>query len=98
MSFWVAPERHAEFEVLYEAEIRPWLAEQGIEEYPGRGRPTIDGVFSRLFVFPNPALIDSAHMRVRSNREFIERLGQYGEVFDSQEDGSGSHSVHTAPL
>lgn len=54
ISFWVPSERHAEFAVLYEAEIRSWLAEQGIEEHPVRGRPTIDGVFPCLFVFPNP--------------------------------------------
>jgi hypothetical protein len=87
MSFWVAPERQAEFEVVYEAEIRPWLAEQGIEEYPGRGRPTIEGVFSRLFVFPNPALIDSARHRLLGNRDLPELLRRFGQAFDSQQDG-----------
>ena len=101
LSFWVPPERHAEFELVYETEIRPWMEAQGFDESPDSGRPTIADVFSRLYVFANPARIDSAREHLRGNRELLESLRRYGERFDSQEDGGrlkAAFRAYRAPL
>ena len=101
LSFWVPPERHAEFEVVYEAEIRPWMEAHGLQAYPGPGRPTLEGVFSRLYVFPNADLIDSTRQALRGNRELLEALRRYGKTFDSKEDGGllkAAFRTYRAPL
>jgi len=54
-SFWVAPERRAEFAAAYEQEVAPLLADFGLIASPLQSRPTADSVFSLLFVQPSPA-------------------------------------------
>jgi ligand-binding sensor domain-containing protein/serine phosphatase RsbU (regulator of sigma subunit) len=51
LSFWMPPERVADFEAVYEERIVPLLKERGLVESTQQGRPTVDGVFSRLFEF-----------------------------------------------
>ena len=52
LSFWVPPERMADFGATYEEQVAPALATQGLEASSTRGRATVDSVFSRLFDFP----------------------------------------------
>ena len=51
LSFWVPPERMAEFEGTYAEQIVPILEKHGLVESPVHGRATVDSVFSRLFSF-----------------------------------------------
>ena len=52
LSFWVPPERMAEFEQIYEEQVVPILdlEKYGLLPFNRRGRATPDSVFSRLFV------------------------------------------------
>ena len=55
LSFWVPPERMAEFEAAYEKQVLPLLKEQGLVEASRRGRVTSDSLFSRLFELLSPS-------------------------------------------
>ena len=48
LSFWVPPERMAEFQAAYEEQVVPILEKHGLVETFQRGRATVDGVFARL--------------------------------------------------
>ncbi len=87
VSFWVPPDQQDEVAALYEAEIRPWMESQGLQASAESGRPTVPGVFSRLYEFPNPSLIDSARHRMRADRYLREHMREWGETYHSQEDG-----------
>ena len=64
LSFWVPPERMAEFEAAYEEQVVPILKKHGLVESSERGRATADS-FSRLFAVENPtaATIKKEHSR-----------------------------------
>lgn len=49
LSFYVPPNRMAEFEAVYNAKVAPILKTHGLMESAQRGRATVDNVFSRLF-------------------------------------------------
>ena len=49
LSFWVPPERMAEFEIAYETTLAPLLKPHGLVASSERSRATADSVFSRLF-------------------------------------------------
>ena len=87
LSYWVPPDRVGEFETLYNEEIRPWMEARGLQQHPSRGRATVPGVFSRLYVFPTAAAIDSARDDLRNNRDLLDRMRQHGERFGSKEPG-----------
>jgi signal transduction histidine kinase/CheY-like chemotaxis protein/streptogramin lyase len=55
LSFWVPPEKMAEFTQVYAEEVVPFLREHALVESSVEGRPTAQGVFSRLFEFSSPA-------------------------------------------
>ena len=54
LSFWVPPERMAEFESAYQQQVAPFLQERGFVASAEPGRATVDSVFSRLFEFDSP--------------------------------------------
>ena len=84
LSFWVAPERMAEFQNLYETEILPWYEERGLVEHPGSGRATVDSVFSRLFVFSSAAEFHEARDRLRKDPTLLDMARKYGPQFGSR--------------
>jgi len=84
LSFWVAPDRLAEFENLYQTEILPWYEERGLLKYPGAGRATVDSVFSRLFVFSSAAEFHAARERLRKDPELLDMAREYGPQFGSK--------------
>lgn len=51
LSFWVPPERMADFDAAYEKQVAPHLAERNLAASPARGRATVDSVYSRLFAY-----------------------------------------------
>jgi hypothetical protein len=55
LSFWVPPERMAEFETTYREQVLPILKGHGLNESSEHGRTTIDSVFARLFLFNSAA-------------------------------------------
>ena len=57
LSFWVPPARSSEFEVIYQNRLVPILKGQGLVEFSEQGRPTVAGVFSRLFAVESPAAV-----------------------------------------
>lgn len=57
LSFWLPPERMAEFETVYQQQILPILIKQGLKESHIKSRTTVDSVFSRLFDAQNPSQI-----------------------------------------
>ena len=87
LSFWVPPERMAEFETLYEGEIAPILERHGLAPASGQGRAAPEGAFSRLFAFSSlseiapvrQALMDDPAMgrlQRRLNRTFGRGTGR----------------------
>ena len=82
LSFWVPPERVADFGAAYEKWVAPALAQHGLVISTERGRATVDSVFSRLFtvetlgtlfaqrrdLFADPAWTD---LRERLGSDFV---------------------------
>lgn len=62
LSFWVAPERMADFERTYESQIVPLLDAHGLVPSSETGRATVDSVFSRLFEFDSPDAMRAAYV------------------------------------
>ena len=54
LSFWLPPDRMAEFETLYEEKVAPLLHQHGLAQSSDPGRTTADSVFSRLFELDTP--------------------------------------------
>ena len=55
LSFWVPPERMAEFAAAYKEQVVPVLKKHGLVQVSEQGRATVDSVFSRLFALETPA-------------------------------------------
>lgn len=85
LSFWVPSDRHDEFRQLYESEILPIMQAKGLREFDGSGRSTHPDVFSRLYVFDSAAQIDSTRQHLRTQRELLEPLRRYGQIFGTDE-------------
>jgi len=57
LSFWMPPERLAEFEIAYNHKVAPYLKKRGLVPAATPGRATVDSVFSRLFEFKTLAAL-----------------------------------------
>lgn len=84
LSFWVPPERMAEFEVAYEKQVLPLLREQGAVESSQRGRATSDSVFSRLLEFPSLAEFEGLTGQTESQMPAV--LKQLGTTFGTTDE------------
>jgi len=60
LSFWVAPERMADFEQVYAEQIAPLLDQHGLVPSKLSSRATVDSAFSRLFEFEGSVAIRAA--------------------------------------
>ena len=100
LSFWVPPERMAEFETAYEKQIVPILNEHGLVESPVRGRTTADSVFSRLFAFTSLAEMRAGEQALQKDSMWRTELQNLGATFGTAPSDSllrASFGLYTTP-
>jgi len=71
----------AEFEMIYEEQVTPKLAQLGLVESSERGRATVDSVFSRLFVVDSPEIFYEVKRRLQEDAAWTEVLRYLGRTF-----------------
>jgi transcriptional regulator with AAA-type ATPase domain/ligand-binding sensor domain-containing protein len=76
LCFWVPVARLGDFEAEYRKKLLPLLSKHGLEESAERGRPTVEGVFSRLFEVERPA-------EAVLKRKSLQRDGKWQELLSS---------------
>jgi len=81
LSFWVPPQRMAEFESAYEAKIVPILKRHGLTESSERGRATVDSMFCRLFEVKTPAAVEEKQRALRGDLTWTAVLRSLGTAF-----------------
>ncbi|OGG51169.1 MAG: hypothetical protein A3F84_19335, partial [Candidatus Handelsmanbacteria bacterium RIFCSPLOWO2_12_FULL_64_10] len=81
LSFWVPPERMAEFEVAYREKLVPILKAHGLAESSERGRATPADVFSRLFEFNTPSEVEEKQKTLRDDPAWTAALRGLGTDF-----------------
>ena len=88
LSFWVSPERMDTFETTYKKKIVPILNKHDLVESSEPGRPTVKGVFSRLFEVEQPSEVAVKETALRSDPVWQEMLRHVGTAFGvTQPDG-----------
>ena len=100
LSFWVPPERMAEFEAAYEEQVVPILKKHGLVESSERGRATADSVFSRLFAVENPTAATVKKEALPKDRAWQDILRSLGTAFGARgEEGFVRHrfGLYKAP-
>ena len=81
LSFWLPPERMAEFAAAYEGDVLPILKQHGVVESSQRGRATVDSVFSRLFALRAPAEAVQMRVALGSDTVWQETIRTLGDSF-----------------
>ena len=81
LSFWVPPERMAEFEAEYEEQIVPILKKHGLVESSQRRRATVDRVFSRLFAVETLAAITLKQQALQQDSTWTSVLSSLGDTY-----------------
>ena len=95
LSFWLSPDRMGEFETEYEKKLVPILKKHGLEESSERGRPTVEGVFSRLFEVRVPSEIPVRNKALGKDDAWITALKTLGSRFGTlEQDGMIRNSLH----
>ena len=74
LSFWVPPERTAEFEAVYEEKIVPILKQHGLVASSLRGRAAPKNTFSRLFELKTPSEVAEKREALNRDATWTERL------------------------
>ena len=88
LSFWVSPERMAEFATDYEAKVVPILKAHGLTESSERGRATPTDVFSRLFEVASPSEVEKKRNALQKDPVWTAVLERLGTAFGTgQADG-----------
>ena len=80
LSFWLAPERMAEFEGAYAEKVEPFLIERGLVPSSTSSRATVDSVFSRLFEFEDLAALNMA-VQAELEPKLRALLQEFGTAF-----------------
>ena len=84
-----------EFETTYREKLVPILKNYGLKESSERGRPTVEGVFSRLFEARAPSEIPVKNKALGKDDAWIAALKTLGSSFGrSEQDGLIRHSLH----
>jgi DNA-binding NtrC family response regulator/ligand-binding sensor domain-containing protein len=96
LSFWAPPERMAEFEVVYQQKIAPFLLQRGWVESLERGRMTVEGVFSRLFEVETLSEIKEKVEALRGDPAWHAMLRSLGATFGAT-DTDGRIRYHLGP-
>ena len=87
LSFWVPPERMAEFEATYEEQVAPILKKHGFVKSSEQGRTTVDSVFSRLFEFESSGALAAKRQVLEKDPAWQDALQSLGTAFGSAEEG-----------
>jgi hypothetical protein len=96
LSFWVSPERMAEFDVVYGKKIAPFLLQHGFAESSERGRTTVEGVFSRLFEVETLSEVKEKAESLQGDPAWHEMLRSLGSIFGAA-DVDGRILCHIDP-
>jgi len=95
LSFWVPPERMAEFEAVYGEKIAPFLLQHGWVESLERGRTTVEGVFSRLFEVETLSQVKEKAEGLRTNPAWHAMTRSLGATFGATDtDGRIRYHLH----
>ncbi|OGG45984.1 MAG: hypothetical protein A3F84_17405 [Candidatus Handelsmanbacteria bacterium RIFCSPLOWO2_12_FULL_64_10] len=100
MSFWVPPQRMAEFESVYQAKVVPILKRHGLAESSERGRATPDSIFSRLFEVKTPSEVAEKEKALHEDSTWQEALRSLGVSFGTDRPGGPiqhSFTLYSAP-
>ena len=84
LSFWVPPERMAEFEATYEEKVVPILKTRGlVESSEGDERTKVEGIFSRLFEMKTPSEIPDRWRALNTDSAWQKVLQDLGSAFEA---------------
>jgi ligand-binding sensor domain-containing protein len=97
LSFWVRPERLAEFEGVYQKRLLPLLRPHGLEEFRERGRPTVAAVFSRLFALDRPAAVEGYRRGLGKDPGWQEALRSLAKDFGNGDALSYHWGIYRSP-
>ena len=99
LSFWVPPERLAEFESAYEQQVAPLLKQHGLAASSQRGRATVDSVFNLLFEFETPAEFSAKKQALQSDPTWQRIVRSLGATFAPTAGDTLRHrfGLYTAP-
>ncbi len=96
LSFWVPPERMAEFEAAYQERVVPILKAHGLAESSEKGRTAPDSVFSRLFEVKTPNEVQEKEEILQNDSTWQEVLRDLGTAFGAPQlvvDFANTHEV-----
>jgi len=100
LSFWVPPERMAEFGRAYREKVVPILKRHGLAASAKRGRATPDSIFSKLFDLKSPTEVGERWQDIRADPAWARTAKELGEMFGaSGRNGQIRHAyrVYIAP-
>lgn len=97
LSFWLPPERMAEFATDYEAKVAPILKAHGLTESSERGRATPENVFSRLFEMKTPSEVVEKRETLQKDPAWQEALRDLGTAFGAEGPTQHSFELYAAP-
>jgi len=100
LSFWVPPQRMAEFEAAYEAKVVPILKAHGLTESSERGRATPDSIFTRMFEFRTPTELIDKQTALQEDATWTVALRDLGVAFGTSQPDSlirNEFLLYTAP-
>jgi signal transduction histidine kinase/ligand-binding sensor domain-containing protein len=83
LAFWVPPECKGDFGSVFEKQISPLLAKHGIRASSIKGRPTAEGVYSRLFEMSTPAEVAAKREKLTNDSEWQKALGKCHSILYS---------------
>ena len=81
LSFWIDPARQDDFAAAYEQQLVPLLNPHELVVSSAIGRPTPEGVFSRLFEVETPETVSLQEEALRRDAAWQATLGQLGALF-----------------
>ena len=93
LAFWVPSERKADFETAYSEKLVPLLSQYGLVEGSEADRPTVAGVFSRLFEVETPVQVDQKRAQLKQGSEWNAALQALAARINSS-DAAGQLSYH----
>ena len=100
LSFWLPPDRMAEFEGVYGQKLAPILMRHGLVASSTRGRVTPDSVFNRLFELESTIELEKKQASLSADSTWTSMLVELGAVYGARgpDDLIGTElSVYTVP-
>ena len=81
LTFWVPPEKQAEFAVAFDQRMLSLLKQQGLIESNEQGRPTIEGTLTWLFETSSAAEVLAVRSALESDPGWVSVLAEFEKVF-----------------